>query len=240
MSLLALEPRSVGVRRRGVPSCAVALLEPMGTPPVIDAVQRTGTAKVPCGRWSSAPSCRAPPRRCAPAPRSQPPVAPGGTIRMVGYQGVSSRPIIQRQSATTGSAVNTGRASAPARCVDRRVAGDDEIEAHHDRRGVEEEIGVGVRVGLERRDLVAEAALRRSAPRPVPFCSEISCTPGSAASGAKSASGMSRRWKCGLSEWPDAQLMPILNAVAEPARARLRRAPAPPRGRARRPARCPP
>ena len=37
--------------------------------------------------------------------------------RMVGYQGVSSRPVSQRQSATCGNAVNTGRASAPARCA---------------------------------------------------------------------------------------------------------------------------
>src|SRR6202012_310238 len=48
---------------------------------------------------------------------SQRPSASWRNSRSVGYHGESSRPSSQRQSPITGTAVNTGRASAPARCV---------------------------------------------------------------------------------------------------------------------------
>ena len=67
---------------------------------------------------------------------------------MVGYQGVSSRPSSQRQSAITGSAVNTGRASAPARCATDVSQVTTRSSWHHHRRGIEEEIRVGVGIGI--------------------------------------------------------------------------------------------
>ena len=75
---------------------------------------------------------------------------------MVGYQGVSLRPASQRQSATARQRREHRPRQRAGQMRDRGIAADDEIKVHHHRGGVEEEIGVGVRIGIRHDDFISE------------------------------------------------------------------------------------
>ena len=65
---------------------------------------------------------------------------------MLGYQGLSSRSSIQRQSGSMGRRTQTGTPSATGQVGDRRVDGDHQVELTHERRRVGEILQPGARV----------------------------------------------------------------------------------------------
>ena len=143
----------------------------------------------------------------------------------------------QRASASrrhAGSAANTGRASAPARCATAvsqvTIRSSCVITAAVSRNSVARRIGVGV----EHLDACRGTATARDLARAAaPFCSEISRTPGMLGERRERPSGMSRWRPNQLRAGPVAQLIPILKpSRAELARPRRRPAPARPRDRA--------
>ena len=70
----------------------------------------------------------------------------------MGYQGESARSVSQRHSASLLSATQTGNSESPREMRDRGVAGDDQIEAGHRRRRIDEGVGAGVKIGAKRLD----------------------------------------------------------------------------------------
>ena len=132
--------------------------------------------------------------------------------RMVGYQGESARPVSQRHSASLLSATQTGTAKAPARCA---------TEVSHATTRSRHAIAAAVSTN-------ASAPASKSAPSvstrieggrfascssPKPFCSEMSLTPATSASGANAVRGMERARSASGSGFP-CQTTPILKPSA--------------------------
>ena len=149
---------------------------------------------------------------------------------MVGYHGVSSRVAAASASpAPNGTAVNTGRPSAPARCTS-------EVSQHTTRSSFIISAAVSTKVAGAGSGSVSGTSIRPPNGTAAiccdggPFWSEISRTPGMSASGAKAASGMSRAaGRTSSRVTPRPQLMPMVNpSLAEPRRPSARPAPAPP------------
>ena len=70
----------------------------------------------------------------------------------MGYQGESARSVSQRHSASRLERDPNRNSQSPREMRDRGVAGDDEIEAGHRRRRIDECVGARVEIGAERLD----------------------------------------------------------------------------------------
>ena len=132
--------------------------------------------------------------------------------RIVGYQGKSSRSVIQRHSRVALQRDPDRSRQRAGEMGDRSVAGHDEVAMRHRRGGVDEGVGPESKSSPS-----VSTFIPRGRPAicssPKPFCSETSRTPASDASGAAAASGKERARSA--SGWGlPCQTMPILNPAA--------------------------
>ena len=102
---------------------------------------------------------------------------------------------------------------SPREMRDRGVASDDEIEASHHRRRIDEGVGAGVKVGAQRLDPQRAAAGLKAAPRLRPSAAKSVSRPRFRASGASALSGMERARSASGSGLP-CQTTPILKPSA--------------------------
>ena len=124
-------------------------------------------------------------RATASAGPDQPPFRVWRNRRAVGYQGLSSRPLSQRQSLFQGSSTQTGRPSAPARWATA-------VSTATIRSSASTAAAVSAKlVRPSDRSMTGKdtSILCRSAS---PTWRENSATPGTAASGARADKGMER------------------------------------------------